>query len=74
MQGPSYDSPPEDRPRFTARCRFNSNVCSNCVALSQYVDDAGMLSTSFTAPAGSSLRKLLALWLSLEGPARVSPC
>ena len=33
---------------FIALCRFNSDVCSNCVALSQYVDDAGVHSTPFT--------------------------
>lgn len=48
MQGHSYDSLSEHEPEVTALCRFNSDVCSNCVALSQYVDDAGVLSTSFT--------------------------
>ena len=43
--------PSGHQPTFIALCRFNSDICSNCVALSQYVDDAGVLSTSYTISA-----------------------
>ena len=32
-----------------ASCRFNGDTCSNCDALSRYVDDAGRLTITFVA-------------------------